>query len=142
MKIIKTAFSLLSALICHIQGYAQTDSAYARILLQNTGHEFVYSENNNLISRKSREYNSFFCYDKRHRNTKEVNIMIGKTWDVHTKKYDKNGYITHFSYENPVSKDSGSTKFKYDKFNNKIYEASGPDVKINPYEYFYEIEYY
>ena len=112
------------------------------VLLQNTGHEFVYSENNNLISRKSREYSSFFSYDKHHRNTKEVNIMIGKTWDVHTKKYDKNGYITHFSYENPVSKDSGSTKFKYDKFNNKIYEASGPDVKINPYEYFYEIEYY
>jgi hypothetical protein len=104
--------------------------------------EFIYSENNNLISRKSHQYNYFYSYDKQHRNTKEVNIRIGKTWDVSTKSYDKNGYITHFYHENPVSKSSGSPKFQYDKFNNKIYEASGPDISVNPYEYIYEIEYY
>ncbi|MDR2238383.1 MAG: hypothetical protein LBE92_19835 [Chryseobacterium sp.] len=111
-------------------------------VLQNTGHEFIYSENNNLISRKSREYNTFFCYDRYNRRTREISIMLGKTWDVRTRTYDKNGSIIRFSHENPVSKLSGSTEFRYDQFRNKIYEASGPDVTVNPYEYFYEIEYY
>ncbi len=111
-------------------------------LLPDTGHEFVYSENNNMISRKSKEYNNFFSYDQYNRKTREVSIMPGKTWDVQTKTYDRNGYVIRSSYENPVNKTSGSMSYKYDRTGNKVYETSIPDSNGNFYESFYEIEYY
>ena len=111
-------------------------------LFADAGVEITYSENNRMISRNSNQYSYFYSYNKLGQNIKEINIRNGKTWDADTKTYGKNGYMTHLSHENPVSKSSRVIRYTFDSFNNKIYEASGPDANTNFYEYFYEIEYY